>query len=90
MNDHPNGHIRAAVDYAIQHGWTLQKAGPRAHIWGRSTAPDGTAKGASSRCFRRREFLRDTPSGFGEKSITARMQPLPDNVRAQGTNDEDL
>ena len=30
MNDHPNKHIREAVD----HGWRLRKAGPRAHIWG--------------------------------------------------------
>ena len=45
MNDHPNKHIRAAVDYALDHGWRLRKAGPRAHIWGlllcRHDARDG-------------------------------------------------
>jgi hypothetical protein len=45
MNDHPNKHIREAVDYALVHGWRLRKAGPRAHIWGvllcRHEARDG-------------------------------------------------
>ena len=35
MNNHKNKHIRAAVDYALEHGWRLVLAGPRAHIWGR-------------------------------------------------------
>ena len=35
MNDHPNKEIRAAIDYALSHGWRLIKAGPRAHVWGR-------------------------------------------------------
>ncbi|HMC12035.1 MAG TPA: hypothetical protein VKH44_12125, partial [Pirellulaceae bacterium] len=34
MNSHPNKHIREAVDYALEHGWTFKLAGPRAHIWG--------------------------------------------------------
>ena len=34
MNEHPNKHIRAAIEYALQHGWALQKSGPRAHTWG--------------------------------------------------------
>ena len=32
MNDHPNKHIREAIDYALEHGWRLRKAGPRAVI----------------------------------------------------------
>jgi hypothetical protein len=39
MNDHPNKHIRAAVDYALEHGWTLRKGGPRSHAWGRLYCP---------------------------------------------------
>jgi len=35
VNDHPNKHIREAVDYAIREGWRLVKSGPRAHAWGR-------------------------------------------------------
>jgi hypothetical protein len=31
---HPNKHIREAVEYAVQRGWRLIKAGPRAHRWG--------------------------------------------------------
>ena len=32
MNDHRNKHIRKAVDYALERGWTLRLAGPRAHM----------------------------------------------------------
>ena len=39
MNDHPNKHIRAAVDYALASGWRLRKGTPRAHIWGRLYCP---------------------------------------------------
>ena len=35
MNDHPNKHIREAIEYALARGWRLVKAGPRAHAWGR-------------------------------------------------------
>ncbi len=31
---HPNKHIRAAIEYAIDKGWRVKKAGARAHIWG--------------------------------------------------------
>jgi hypothetical protein len=34
MADHPNKHIRAALEYATSSGWTVKKAGPRAHAWG--------------------------------------------------------
>ena len=37
--DHPNKHIREAIEYALDHGWTLQKSGPRAHVWGRLLCP---------------------------------------------------
>jgi len=39
MNDHPNKHIRAAVDYALERGWILRRAGARAHAWGRLYCP---------------------------------------------------
>jgi hypothetical protein len=48
MNDHPNKHIRQAVDYALEHGWSLKKAGARAHIWGMLYCPRGDRTG----CFR--------------------------------------
>ncbi|MYK40526.1 MAG: hypothetical protein F4049_09950 [Gemmatimonadetes bacterium] len=35
MPEHPNKHIRAAIAYALDHGWTVRRAGPRAHTWGR-------------------------------------------------------
>jgi hypothetical protein len=34
MNNHSNKPIREAVDYALENGWTLKLAGPRAHVWG--------------------------------------------------------
>jgi len=34
MSGHPNKHIRAAIDYALDRGWVLRKAAGRAHVWG--------------------------------------------------------
>lgn len=34
MAHHPNKHIRESIRYAESLGWTVQKAAPRAHIWG--------------------------------------------------------
>ena len=31
--DHPNRHIREALKYADEQGWTIRKSGPRAHAW---------------------------------------------------------
>jgi hypothetical protein len=45
--DHPNKHIQAAIEYAISQGWTLRKAGPRAHIWGRLYWPQGDCTGCA-------------------------------------------
>lgn len=33
MPGHSNKHIREAIRYTEANGWTVQKAGPRAHIW---------------------------------------------------------
>lgn len=41
MNDHPNKHIRAAIDDTIARGWRLVKSGPRAHAWGRLYCAQG-------------------------------------------------
>jgi hypothetical protein len=43
--DHPNKHIQAAIEYALRQGWTLQKAGPRAHVWGRLYCPRNDRSG---------------------------------------------
>jgi hypothetical protein len=32
MNDHPNKEIRKAVDYALQHGWQLEKGAGHSHL----------------------------------------------------------
>jgi hypothetical protein len=39
--DHPNRHIREAIEFALSHGWTLVKSAPRAHAWGRILCPFG-------------------------------------------------
>ena len=36
---HPNKHIRAAIQYALDHGWTFIKTGGRAHAFGRLRCP---------------------------------------------------
>lgn len=51
MNDHPNPHIRAAVDYALGHGWRLRKAGPRAHVWGVLFCPQSDRDGCRQQVF---------------------------------------
>ena len=37
--EHPNKHIRAAIRFARSRGWTVEKAGARAHIWGTLWCP---------------------------------------------------
>ena len=51
MNDHPNKHIREAVDFALQRGWTLRKGGARAHIWGRLYCPRRDREGCQFSVF---------------------------------------
>lgn len=51
MNDHPNKHIREAVNYALEHGWRLLKAGPRAHVWGTLLCPFRGREGCRQQVF---------------------------------------
>ena len=52
LADHPNKHIRAAVECAEINGWLVVKANARAHIWGRIYCPlqnrEGCAKAVYS------------------------------------------
>lgn len=34
LANHPNRHIKEALNDAEAQGWTIQKAGPRSHAWG--------------------------------------------------------
>lgn len=45
MAEHPNKHIREAVEYAISAGWTLRRAGARAHTWGLLFCPQRDRSG---------------------------------------------
>ncbi|TVS17106.1 MAG: hypothetical protein EA424_13330 [Planctomycetaceae bacterium] len=49
MADHPNKHIREAIRYAETNGWTVVKAGPRAHIWGVTYCPHSDRDGCRIR-----------------------------------------
>lgn len=42
---HPNKEIRRAIEYAVERGWRVEKAGPRAHIWGRLLCPERSREG---------------------------------------------
>ena len=48
-SNHPNKHIREAIRYAQSQGWTVTKAGPRAHIWGTLLCPRHTREGCRVR-----------------------------------------
>lgn len=39
MAEHPNKHIRDAIRYAEDNGWSFMKAGPRAHVFGMLLCP---------------------------------------------------
>jgi hypothetical protein len=51
MAQHKNKHIRAAVQYALDHRWRLKLAGPRAHIWGTLYCPRQDRTGCFARVF---------------------------------------
>ncbi len=42
---HPNKDIREAILHAVSRGWRIEKAGPRAHIWGRALCPEQSRAG---------------------------------------------
>jgi len=67
MNSHKDKHIRAAVDYALEHGWRLVMAGPRAHIWGRLYCSKGSRGGCAKSVFSRQECLSDTPEKYAKR-----------------------
>ncbi len=49
--NHPNKHIRAAIKYAEDHGWTFTKAGGQAHIFGTLWCRQGDRTGCRFRVF---------------------------------------
>lgn len=51
MAEHPNKHIREAIQYALGKGWRLRKAGPRAHVWGQLFCPHARRGGCIIRVF---------------------------------------
>lgn len=42
---HPEKPIELAIQYAENLGWRVEKAGPRAHAWGRLYCPQATRTG---------------------------------------------
>lgn len=52
---HPNKHIEAALQYAEQSNWTVEKSdGGRAHCWGKALCPERSREGDM-------EFIHSTP-----------------------------
>ena len=73
MNNHKNKHIRAAVEYALEHGWRLVLAGP-GHISGaRCTVRTKGATAAFGGFSARRASRRTTPGGCAAESTIARI-----------------
>ena len=66
MAHHPNKHIRAAVEYAEQRGWTLRKAGARAHVWGRLYCPNKVVRVAREQFTLPQEVQKITQRTFVE------------------------
>ena len=72
MADHPNKHIRAAIEYAEDDGWTLRKAGARAHIWGRLYCPQRDRDGCAKAVYSTPRDAQDHA-----KDIRRAVRPLP-------------
>jgi hypothetical protein len=49
MDNHSNKHIREAIRFAESLGWTVEKAGARAHIWGTLWCPHNARDGCRIR-----------------------------------------
>ena len=79
--DHPNKHIREAVQYALSSGWTLRKAGPRAHTWGVSIVHKATGQAASEPSTRHRDIQKTMRTISGEPSIG--VHTLTESSRGQ-------
>lgn len=65
MARHKNKHIQAAIDYALEHGWRLKMAGPRATSGASCTAHSGSGQGVLREFFRRPACRRRTLPIFG-------------------------
>ena len=75
MSDHPNKHIREAVQYALAHGWTLRKAGPRAHAWGRLYCPLRNREGCQHAVYSTPRARSPCPVIFGVQWMVAPISP---------------
>ena len=64
MNDHKNKHIRAAVDYALEHGWRLVLAGPRGGSGARCIVHTKAATAVFGGFSARRAYRRTMPGGM--------------------------
>lgn len=64
MNDHPNKHIREALDYALEHGWRLRKGARGRTFGGCCFVLTQPATDAVGRFFPLREFPKTMPARF--------------------------
>lgn len=61
MANHSNKHIREAIRYAESKGWTVAKAGPRAHTWGTLYCSQSGREGCKTRIMSTHAIPRRTP-----------------------------
>jgi hypothetical protein len=74
MAAHPNKHIREAIRYAEDHGWTFSKASGRAHILERCGVHRATVTAAGSAFIRRHAAQRIMPGVSVARSTSARTE----------------
>ncbi len=66
---HKNKHIREAIKYAIDRGWSYEKKKGKGDAVGRCAASSAITS-ARCRYGERRDLLKTTPSEFGTGSIS--------------------
>jgi hypothetical protein len=76
MDDHPNKHIRAAVDYAVAKGWRLVKSGSRAHAWGRLFCAASTSGGCIISVYSTPRVPENHARSISAASIAVRTKKL--------------
>jgi hypothetical protein len=85
---HPNKHIRAAVEYALGHQWTLRKSGPRAHIWDACTVRKVIETDAQEQFIRHPGIPKTMQRIFDARLIAARMRNQVPETRKARKNDK--
>lgn len=74
MHGHPNKHIREAVEYALDAGWTLRMSRARAHTWGLLFCRQRDRSGCRGQSILRRAIPKTTRTTFVGPLNAARIE----------------